>query len=376
MRWKGPVGSIPKRDKWAKALECLELIMPSLYVHLSLDERRRLFRLREAKMPIAEIAAALGRHRSTVHREIARNWWHDAQMPQAEGYWPLTAQDLAVRRRHAGAKLERHAELAAAVIDRLRAGWSPEQIAGRLRVEPAAPHRLCHETIYRFVYGPTGQSEELARHLPRRRRRRRPRFARKPRSPVFPDRVAIRHRPATVKDHAEFGHWGEAGPWPLWGRVSPPNDLMMFRREHGAANVATVVERTTRYTVVFRNSDRRSKPIMGRLIDALAPLPAEARRSITFDRGLEFVSWRELDAGLGAKAWFCDPQAPWQKGTVENTNGRLRRHLPRDTDVLSLPNRALASIRDRLNATPRKCLGFRTPAEAFQDAIMEPHPPS
>ena len=231
--------------------------MPSLYVHLGLEERRRIYRLREAKMPIAEIAAALGRHRSTVHREIARNWWHDAQMPQAEGYWPLTAQDLAVRRRHAGAKLERHAELAAAVIDRLRAGWSPEQIAGRLRVEPAAPHRLCHETIYRFVYGPTGQSEELARHLPRRRRRRRPRFARKPRSPVFPDRVAIRHRPATVKDRAEFGHWGEAGPWPLWGRVSPPNDLMMFRREHGAANVATVVERTTRYTMVFRNSDRR-----------------------------------------------------------------------------------------------------------------------
>ena len=146
---------------------------------------------------------------------------------------------------------------------------------------------------------------------------------------------------------------------------------MVFRREHGTANVATAVERTTRRVVLFRNNDRRSKPIMGRLIDALAPLPAQARRSITFDRGLEFVSWRELDAGLGAEAWFCDPQAPWQKPTVENTNGRLRRHLPRDTDVLSLPDRALASIRDRLNATPRKCLGFRTPAEAFRDAIVE-----
>ena len=332
--------------------------MPSSYVHLSLDERRRLFRMREAKVSVTEIAAVLGRHRSTIHREIRRNGWHDAEVPQAEGYWPLTAQALAARRRRAGAKLERHAELRDAVIDRLRAGWSPEQIAGRLRVEPAAPHRLCHETIYRFVYGPQGQSEELARHLPQRRRRRRPRFARKPRSPVFPDRVAIRHRPAAVTDRAEFGHW-EA-------------DLMMFRRERGAANVATVVERTTRYTVVFRNSDRRSKPIMGRLIDALAPLPAQARRSITFDRGLEFISWRELDVGLGAKAWFCDPQAPWQKPTVENTNGRLRRHLPRDTDVLSLPDRALASIRDRLNATPRKCLGWRTPAEAFRDHLMEP----
>ena len=130
--------------------------MPSSYVHLSLDERRRLFRMREAKVSVARISAALGRHRSTIHREVARNWWRDAEVPRAEGYWPLTAQDLAVRRRRVKAKLERHAELRDAVVDRLRAGWSPEQIAGRLRVEPAAPHRLCHETIYRFVYGPQG----------------------------------------------------------------------------------------------------------------------------------------------------------------------------------------------------------------------------
>ena len=95
---------------------------------------------------MARIAAALGRHRSTIHREIARNWWRDAEVPQAEGYWPLTAQDLAGRRRRMGAKLERHAELRDAVVDRLRAGWSPEQIAGRLRIEPEAPYRLCHET--------------------------------------------------------------------------------------------------------------------------------------------------------------------------------------------------------------------------------------
>ena len=337
--------------------------MPCSYVHLDLEERHRLFRLREAKVPVAEIAAALGRHRSTIHREIARNWWHDAEVPQAAGYWPLTAQDLAMRRRRASAKLERNADLRDAVVDRLQAGWSPEQIAGRLKVEPAARQRLCHETIYRFVYGPAGQSEELARHLPQRRRRRRPRFARKPtrkpRRAVFPDHVAIRHRPEAVGRRAEFGHW--------------ECDLMIFRKEHGAANVATAVERTTRYTVLFRNDDRRSKPIMGRLIDALAPLPALARRSVTFDCGLEFVSWRELGPGLAAKAWFCDPQAPWQKPTVENTNGRLRRQLPRDTDVLSLSDRALASIRDRLNATPRKCLGWRTPAEVFRDGVLNHH---
>ena len=195
--------------------------MPSSYVHLGLEERRRLFRLREAKVPIAEIAAALDRHRSTIHREIRRNWWHDAEVPQAEGYWPLTAQDLAARRRRTGAKLEWHAELRNAVVEKLRAGWSPEQIAGRLGVEPAAPQRLCHETIYQFVYGPMGRTEELARHLPRRRRRRRPRFARKPGSPVFPETARIRNRPEAIGRRAEFGHW--------------ECDLMIFRKEHGAA---------------------------------------------------------------------------------------------------------------------------------------------
>lgn len=146
---------------------------------------------------------------------------------------------------------------------------------------------------------------------------------------------------------------------------------MIFRREHGPANVATLVERKTRFTVLFRNNDRRSKPIMARLIDVMSPLPQAARRSLTFDRGLEFVSWRELETGLGAQAWFCDPQAPWQKGSVENMNKRVRRYLPSDTVILTVPDREMAALCDRLNATPRKCLGFRTPAEAFRDQLLD-----
>src|SRR5690606_13834522 len=134
------------------------------------------------------------------------------------------------------------------------------------------------------------------------RRKRKARYARKHRSLVFPERCMIRYRPDAVRNREDFGHW-EA-------------DLMIFRRELGPANIATVVERVSRYTVVFRNNDRRSKPIMNSLIGLLAPLPRDARQSITFDRGLEFVSWRELEHGLGARAWFCDPQAPWQKPTV------------------------------------------------------------
>lgn len=138
---------------------------------------------------------------------------------------------------------------------------------------------------------------------------------------------------------------------------------MIFRRELGPANVATVVERVSRYNVPFRNNDRRSKPIMKNLIRLLSPLPYHARLSLTFDRGLEFVSWRELERGLGAQAWFCDPQAPWQKPTVENTNRRIRRWLPRDTTLLALPAGELNDLAGRMNATPRKCLAFKTPAE-------------
>lgn len=140
---------------------------------------------------------------------------------------------------------------------------------------------------------------------------------------------AIRNRPEAINSRSEFGHW-EA-------------DLMIFRKEHGAANIATVVERKSRYTLLFRNNDRRSKPIMSQLIRHLAPLPALARQSLTFDRGLEFVSWRELEHGMGTAAWFCDPQAPWQKGTVENTNKRVRRYLPPETIVLEVSNQEIRS---------------------------------
>ncbi|PRY20219.1 hypothetical protein CLV78_1144 [Aliiruegeria haliotis] len=141
---------------------------------------------------------------------------------------------------------------------------------------------------------------------------------------------------------------------------------MMFRKERGKKNATSLVKRLSRYTVVLRNEDGQSKPIMETLINGLAPLPSEARQSIIFDRGTEFSAWRRMRDGIGADSWFCDPQAPWQKGTVENTTNRLRRYLPRSTGPMTLTNRYLRSICNRLYATPRKCLGYRTPAEAFE----------
>lgn len=152
---------------------------------------------------------------------------------------------------------------------------------------------------------------------------------------------------------------------------------MIFRREHGAANVATAVEHTTRYTVLFRNNDRRSKPIMDRL-HRRARAPArrgEAQSHLRPRPGVRVVA-RAQTRPRRPRLARTTPRRRGPRPTVENTNGRLRRHLPRDTDVLSPPNRDLGAIQDRLNATPPRCLGFRPPAEAFRDEIAKAHPPA
>lgn len=149
------------------------------------------------------------------------------------------------------------------------------------------------------------------------------------------------------------------------------DDLMIFRREHGKANVASLVERKTRYAVLFRNNDRSSTHFMTQLMNIMEPLPQTARRSITFDRGIVFSDWRKLKPGIGTEAWFCDPQAPSQKGSVENLNRRARRYLPRETPVAAITERYMKAICDRLNGTPRKCLGWRTPTEAFTEELRK-----
>ena len=284
------------------------------------------------------------------------NRYTDDELPELNGYHALVAQDKYEQRRAIHRKMIIHPDLKAAIEDRLKAGWSPEQIAGRMRLE-RHPIRVSHETIYRFAYSKDGREEQFYRHLPEHRRRRWPRgYRRHNRTHIF-DVQSLSHRPERVSERLEFGHW--------------ECDLMMFRKEHGKVNVTSLVERVSRYAVVMRNEDRQSKPIMESLINGLAPLPADARQSITFDRGTEFSAWKLLKAGIGADAWFCDPQAPYQKGTVENTNNRLRRYLPRSTAPTALTNQYLRSICHRLNATPRKCLGYRTPAEVFESNLME-----
>lgn len=134
--------------------------------------------------------------------------------------------------------------------------------------------------------------------------------------------------------------------------------------------MTSLVERVSRFAVLLRNNDRQSRPIMERLISVMRALPHRARRSITVDRGTELTDWPYLQAAIGSQTWFCDPQSPWQKGTVENTNGRARKWLSRDVDPLSITEQELKDICERLNTTPRKCLGDKTPAEVFRQTLL------
>ncbi len=330
--------------------------MGRCYPHLNLEERRKLAKWLEAKIPVKEIADNLRRAPSTIYREIKRNDYRDDELPQLNGYHAVVAQNAYEERRAVHRKLIRYPDIMAAVRSGFDAGWSPEQIAGRMKLE-RHPMRVSHETIYRYAYSKDGRAEKFYQHLPWHRRNRRSRGMRRHHGRHFLDELAIAHRPEVIAERSQFGHW--------------ECDLVMFRKEFGKANVTSLVERVSRFAVVLKNPDRQSKPVMERLIDSLSPLPAEARRSITFDRGTEFSAWQHLKDGLGVEPWVCDPQSPWQKGAVENTNNRLRRYLPRKADPTAFTNRYLRSICDRLNATPRKCLGYQTPAEVFRAKLME-----
>jgi IS30 family transposase len=313
----------------------------------------------EARRPVGEIAARLGRHPSTVYRELGRNRFRDGDRGFC-GYFPLTAQDLARRRRQRRRKLAADEGLRAHVTERLEAGWSPQQIAGRLKQEQGRAS-VCHETIYRHVYGPEGRRDDLYRHLPKARRRRGSRYGRRPRGASIPRERWIENRPAEVGTRETFGHW-EA-------------DLLIFGKQADKANVTSLLERKSRFTFLLANEDKRSAAVVAGITDALRGLPEDARRTITFDRGTEFASYAALDRELAVASYFCDPHSPWQKGGVENLNGRARRFLPRHCEPEALARARLRRLADRLNDTPRRCLDYRTPREVFREHLAAPTGP-
>jgi len=232
--------------------------MERTYAHIDLDERRKIARWRAANLSVDIIAEKLGRHRSTVFRELKRNRFVDDQITDLTGYYCTVADQKARERRSKRRKLIRFDHLRQSVIKHISDGWSPQQIAGRMQLE-RHPISVSHETIYQFVYSDDGRKEGLWKYLPERRARRRPRHARRRHGRRFPPELSILHRPDMIARRKQFGHW--------------ECDLIQFRKKFGKANVTSLVERVSRFTVLLRNNDRQSRAVMDGVIRVLQPCP-------------------------------------------------------------------------------------------------------
>ena len=314
------------------------------YSHIGIEERREIARLREEGRSIRSIATDLGRSPPTIAREIKRNRLSTGV------YDPVKADEKAQARRWRGSRLDRDDLLRESVLWRLVWGASPPQVAGRLALEMERPV-ISYESIYRFVYAQVKRKKDYdwRNFLPKQKAKRGLRSRKGRSSAAFiKARRPLSERPVEAADRVEFGHW-EA-------------DTMLF----GVRKQALLIlhERASRLTIVQRPESKGAGPVAQAMLGVLGTLPVEMRRSVTFDNGTEFARHHELHA-LGVETYFCDVRSPWQKGGVENAIGRLRRSLPRKTNLEGVTDEELAVCALRYNNTPRGVLGYRTPAEVF-----------
>ena len=318
------------------------------YTHMSAEERETLSLGRAQGLPLRVIARVLGRAPSTVSREYTRN---------ARGipYRACTAQRLAAARARQPRRPRKLLDpwLWQYVRTHLGQGYSPEQIAGRLRhAYPAdMQKRLSTETIYAALYVlPRGglRTERLAA-LRQARKARRPRSRGADRRGHIPNMISIAARPAEVAARTVPGHW--------------EGDLLKGARNGSA--VGTLVERTTRLVILARMEGTDAESACEGFTRKLRHVPAPLRKTLTYDRGKEMAEHERLAQRLAIQIFFADPHSPWQRGTNENTNGLLRQYLPKGTDLSGYTQRELNAIAHRLNTRPRKCLDFATPLEVF-----------
>lgn len=325
--------------------------MGTRYQQLSLEERCRLAGLHEDGHSIRKIAAIMDRAASTVSRELKRN--RDAK---GRGYRPVHAQERAWARRWRGSRMARQPEVGQAHLTKLAMGWSPEQVAGRLALEEPSM-AMSAESIYRFIDAQIRRTNDYSwRHFLPRAKSSRGWRKRKATSPVeyIKNRVSIAKRPSFIAKRKQPGHW-EA-------------DLVLFSNKRH--NILVAQERSSRFILLAKQQDKKASSTAKSLKRWFSAMPQGLRHTLTQDNGVEFAHHYKLNAKLGIRTFFCDPHSPWQKGGIENVNARLRRYLPLKTDPQSLSHARVKDIANRLNNTPRKCLGFKTPAEVLSQHLL------
>ena len=320
---------------------------------LSLAEREEISRGVVAGHSLRSIAALLNRAPSTVSREINRNGGRQHYRASVAGQ---AAWDRAQRPKTC--KLAQNRALARVVASKLQLEWSPRQIAGWLK--RTYPHdetwQVSHETIYRtlFVQARGALKKELLQHLRRTRRMRRSRHhtQRTEDRGQITDIVSIRERPAEAEDRAVPGHW--------------EGDLLFGSKN---SQIATLVERHSRYVLLTRVKSKDTETVINALIKQAHKLPRELYKSLTWDRGKEMADHKRFTLDTNIQVYFCDPKSPWQRGSNENTNGLLRQYFPKGMDLSNVHQNRLNAVARRLNERPRETLNFETPAERFNQCV-------
>ena len=337
--------------------------MGKTYQQLSIEERTMIQTQLEMGIRPAAIAVGLNRSASTLSRELRRNGWtrrkahpDPGRPPVAGGYRAEAAHRRAQactvtprveRRLRPGTALRKQ------VLRYLKAGYSPEQIAGTLAtVHPDHPSlQVSHETIYTAIYAmPRGALRtEVIGWLRFGQAKRRPRARGEDRRGKIPDMVSIHERPPEIDERLVPGHW--------------EGDLI--KGAHNRSSVGTLVERTTLFTVLSRMNDASAEAALEGFSHVLNRIEAQKRLSLTYDQGREMAAHQRLTEATGVKVYFADPHSPWQRGINENTNGLLRQYLPKGADLSGFTQKELDAIAWKLNTRPRKSLGFKCPAELF-----------
>ena len=323
--------------------------MPKNYQQLRKEDRDRLSLLRAQGKSLREIAGLLGRNVSTISREVKRN-----SRPFHNDYLPHKAQDSADARKAVGHERQRlrSFKLRMCVKLMLRRGWSPERISGRLKAQ--GKESASHEAIYQWIYA---DARNMIQFLVRARGRRLKRgYTRKHRGSNIPSRTPISHRPMSIESRDVPGHW-EA-------------DTIVGARHKSTLRI--LVERKSRFTNLRKLSAANAQSMRESIISSLKHYPKRLRLSITYDNGKENTQHLQTNAALGTTSYFCAPMHSWEKGSVENTAGLVRRRLPKKTDFAMVSDSQIKLTEEWLNNLPRKCLGYKTPREAFRESVALP----
>ena len=317
------------------------------YEHLNLSEREQLSAFRQQGLSFRDIGIILGRGHTSLSREYRKNSKYYRQ------YQPCKAQQKAEKialKQRTKAPLKCH-EVYLYVRKHLRKKWTPEEIAGRLPLDMPG-FKIDDDTIYRYIYdNKKTRGEHLFQYLTLHRRKRMKKNGRKVTNQKFGNVLQIGQRPEVINTRKTYGHW--------------ETDNMDGKKSDSIC-VSTTMERKTRYTILSKLSGHGSAVKTEAVIGRLKQLPIELIKSITTDRGPENHGYQEIMDTLNTKVYFCNPYHSWEKGAVENTNGRVRRFLPKGKTLENLTNSYLKRIENQMNNTPRKCLKFMTPNEVLQ----------